>query len=94
MHIAICTVTLDLPGVRSLKEKRSIIRPIIRRLPRKFNVAIAEVDYHDQWEATMIGFVTVGNDVRYLHGLLEKAVAWIERERPDAPLVDYRIEID
>jgi hypothetical protein len=40
----------------------------------------------------VIGLVTVGNDTGYLHGLLEKAVAWIEENRPDAPIADYYIE--
>ncbi len=94
MHIARCLIELDLPDVYSLKEKRSIIKPILKRLPRQFNVAVAEVDYQDRWNMTLIALVTVGNDARYLHGLLEKAVAWVERERPDAPLAYYSIEID
>lgn len=93
MVIASCTVVLDLPGVRSLKEKRSIIRPIVKRLPRQFNVAVAEVDHQNRWGSTVLGIVTVGNDARVLHSMLEKSVAWIEKERPDAPLVDYSISI-
>lgn len=93
MVIASCVVELELPDVFSLKEKRSVIKPILARLPRQFNVAVAEVDHHDSWQRTTIGVVTVGNDAGYLHGLLEKAVAWIEEHHPDAPLADYAIEI-
>jgi uncharacterized protein YlxP (DUF503 family) len=92
VHIAICTVELNLSGVRSLKEKRRIIKSILSRLPKQFNVAVAEIDKQDIWQSAVIALVTVGNDVGYLHGLLEKSVAWIEKTRPDAPVDVYAIE--
>lgn len=92
MVIATCVIKLSLAGVYSLKEKRRIVKSILTRLPHQFNVATAEVDYHDVWQTAVIGLVTVGNDSGYLHGLLEKAVTWIEDNRPDAPIDDYYIE--
>lgn len=92
MVIATCIVKLELSDIHSLKEKRSIVQSLKTRLPKQFNVAIAEVDAHDQWHSCVIAMVTVGTEAGYLHGLLEKAVAWIEQERPDVPLLDYQIE--
>lgn len=92
VHIATCIIELNLTGVRSLKEKRRIVKSILSRLPRQFNVAVAEIDKHDIWQTAVIGLVTMGNDSAYLHGLLEKSVAWIERTRPDAPIDAYAIE--
>jgi len=92
VHIATCIIELNLTGVRSLKEKRRIVKSILSRLPRQFNVAVAEIDKNDIWQTAVIGLVTMGNDSAYLHGLLEKSVAWIERTRPDAPVDAYAIE--
>ena len=92
MHIATCVIKLHLEGVYSLKEKRRILKSILTRLPKQFNVATAEIDHHDVWQTAVIGLVTIGNDAGYLHGLLEKAVAWIEQTRPDVPIDDYSIE--
>ncbi len=92
MLVATCVVELSLNGVYSLKDKRSIVKSILTRLPKQFNVATAEIDHHDIWKTAVIGLVTVGNDAGYLHGLLEKAVAWIEQTRPDAPITRYSIE--
>ncbi|MFL7838093.1 MAG: DUF503 domain-containing protein [Candidatus Promineifilaceae bacterium] len=91
-HIATCTIELNLTGVHSLKEKRRIIKSILSRLPREFNVAVAETDKLDVWQSAVISLVTVGNDAAYLHGLLEKSVAWIAKTRPDAPIDAYMIE--
>jgi len=84
---------MQLGGVHSLKEKRSIVKSVLARLRQSFNVATAEIDHHDVWQTAVIGLTTIGNDSAYLHGLLEKAVGWIESNRPDAPISDYSIEI-
>lgn len=92
MFIATCVIKLRLEGVFSLKEKRRILKSILTRLPRQFNLAVAEVDCQDVWQTAVIALVTVGNDNGHLHAVLEKAVAWIETTRPDAPIDDYFIE--
>jgi uncharacterized protein YlxP (DUF503 family) len=93
MIIATCVLTLQLNDVHSLKEKRSIIKSIIARLRQQFNIAVAEVAHHDVWQTAVLGLATVGNDRAHVHGLLEKAVGWVEKQRPDIPLYDYSIEI-
>lgn len=92
MQVATCIIKLHLEGVGSLKEKRRIVKSILTRLSNQFNVATAEIDHHDVWQTALIGLVTIGNDGAYLHGLLEKAVSWIETNRPDVPIDDYAIE--
>ncbi len=92
MKIAACVIKLNLVGVSSLKEKRRILKSILARLRREFNVASAETDYHDVWQSAEITLVTVGSDSAYVHGLLQKAVTWIEDTRPDVPLDGYTIE--
>lgn len=92
MHIVSCTITLQLYGVQSLKGKRRILKSILVRLPKQFNVAAAEIDHNDTWQTAVIAPVTVGNDPGYLHGLLEKAITWLENNRPDAVIEQYTIE--
>lgn len=93
MVVATCVIKLGLEDVFSLKDKRRVVKSILARLPQHFNVAAAEVDYHDAWHTAGLGLVTVGTDAAYLHGLLEKAVAWIEETRPDVPIEMYEIEL-
>ncbi|HSM58453.1 MAG TPA: DUF503 domain-containing protein [Candidatus Sulfomarinibacteraceae bacterium] len=93
MIVATCTIQLSLFGVSSLKGKRRILKSIMTRLPRQFNVAVAEVDHQDVWQSAVICLATVGNDAGHLHSVLEKAVAWIEDARPDVPIETYSIEL-
>lgn len=93
MIIASCTITFQLEAVYSIKDKRRIIKSILARLPQKFNLAVAEVDHQEVWQTAVIGLVTVGNDAAHLHRQLQKAVTWLEQQRPDVPIADYAIEI-
>ncbi len=92
MVVATCVISLDLSGLDSIKDKRSIVRSIIARLRREFNLSVAEVADMDIRSWGVIGLAAVGNDRRYLHGQMEKAVAWIVAQRPDVPIYDYSIE--
>jgi uncharacterized protein len=50
----------------SLKEKRSVIKRLIARLRNDFNVSVTELDFHDLWQRTKLGIVTITND--RIHG--------------------------
>lgn len=93
MVIGSCTIELYLPTADSLKAKRSVLKSIIHRIRREFNVSIAEVDYQDVWHSALLGVVTVSNDAAYAHGLLTHVVDWIERNRLDVELVDFQMEM-
>jgi hypothetical protein len=92
MHVTACVITLQLYGIDSLKDKRRVIKSILTRLPHHFNVATAEIDNHDTWQTSVICIVSVGNDPGYLHGLMEKAVSWIEVNQRAAVVEHYTIE--
>ncbi len=93
MVIGACTIELHIPGNGSLKGKRRVIKSLIARLRREFNISIAEVDRQDAWQTAVLGVVCVSNGSGYVHGLLTKVVNWIETHRLDVEVVDYQIEI-
>ena len=93
MVIGLCTIELHLPGAHSLKDKRSVLKSVMRRVRNEFNVSIAEVEQQDVWRSAVLAVATVSSDRAYAHGLLTKVVEWIERTRLDAELVDYQIEM-
>ena len=92
MHIGICTIELRLPGNSSLKGKRRVIKSIVTRVGREFNVSIAEVDAQNTWQRAVLGVACVSSSASYAHGLLERVVQWIETNRFDVELLGYEIE--
>lgn len=93
MVIGVCYIDLNLPVVHSLKDKRHILQSLMRRIRNEFNVAIAEVDYQDDWQRALLGVACVSTDSAYAHALLTKMVNRIETMRMDAMLVDFEIEM-
>ena len=79
--VGLLSLELHLPGARSLKEKRSVLRSVKDRL-RRLNVAIAEVDHQDLWQRSRLGIVSVGSTRMEVERLLETAVDEIERRDP------------
>ncbi len=75
MHAAAMRVELRIPGVNSLKEKRSKVKALTALLTRKFPVAVAEVGFQDQWRRATLGIATVAAQ----HGQLERLLHSVER---------------
>ncbi len=93
MSIGLLTLHLRLPGCSSLKEKRGIIKPILTRLRREFNVATAELDLQDVWQDTIIGCATLSSDSAQNQRLLQQVVEFTERNWPNLELVEHHIEM-
>jgi hypothetical protein len=93
MIIGTCVIELHLPGNASLKGKRSVLKPLLLRLRKEFNVSAAEVDLHDVWQSARIALVSVSTDASRVQGQLEGAVCWIEARYPNLQVVDWDIEV-
>ena len=93
MHVGVCTIDLRLPGNGSLKGKRRVIKSIVTRITREFNVSVAEVEDQDLWQRAVLGVACVSSSASYAHGQLERVVHWIEAQRFDVELLDYQIEL-
>lgn len=93
MVVGLATVTLFIAEGATLKDKRRVRQSLVTRLRNRFNVAVAEVDTQDAVGTLTLGIACVTTDAAHAHAMLEKAVRAIERERLDADLVDYRIEV-
>jgi uncharacterized protein len=81
MVVALLSIELFLPGARSLKDKRMVLRRLKDRLA-KFNVAVAEVEHHDLWQRAGLGVVTVATSDDHAERELAAAAGEIERVEP------------
>jgi hypothetical protein len=71
MIVGVMTVHLNLPGLASLKEKRSIVKSLIGRLQSRFNISVSEVDHQDNKTIAVIGIAVVSNDSRFVNEQLD-----------------------
>jgi uncharacterized protein YlxP (DUF503 family) len=91
MIVGVLRVRLHLQDVRSLKDKRRIVRSLKDRLRHDFNVSVSEVESQDNHAIAVLGLAQVGSDTRYINGALDKALK-VVRSTPGAFLIDYDLE--
>lgn len=91
--IGLCTIEFELPGAMSLKDKRSILKSMLTRLHNQFNISAAEIDLHDVVNASVIAFTALTTDTRHANQMISTILNWIEKNYPDALIVNQEIEI-
>ena len=77
MHVLAVEVDLHLPGVQSLKEKRSVLRPVLDGLRNRHPVAAAEVDHQDRWQRAGIGFAVVSASPGHAEEVIDEAERFV-----------------
>jgi uncharacterized protein len=91
--VGLLTIELYIPGITSLKEKRGIVKPLIARLRKDFNVSVVEAEDQDQLGHSVLAVAAVSVSHDYVHGLLTRVAESVAAWRLDAELVDYQIEL-
>jgi uncharacterized protein len=74
--VGVLTLELHLEDAHSLKDKRHTVKSLKDRLRAKFNVAVAEIDYQETWQRSIVSAVTVSGD----HAHAEQVLQSVERE--------------
>lgn len=85
MIVGTCEIELIIFEANSLKEKRHVIKSIIERIKARFNVSVAEIDYLDLWNRSMIGIAAVSNSKNICESTISKIIEFIDN--------DERVEI-
>ena len=76
--IGSCNFDMLLPGCQSLKEKRMVLSSIKQKLKNDFNIAVAELEYNDYWQRSLIGIVTISNSQHNINEIFDKIVSLLE----------------
>ena len=81
-----------LGDVHSLKEKRSVVRPIVAELKRKHEVSAAEAGHLDLHRRALIGVAVVAADAQHCREVLaacERLVA----DRPEVEVLSAHTQL-
>lgn len=62
----------------SLKTKRSIVKRMIAKLRKDFNVAVAELDYQNLWQRIKLGIVTISNETVHAEQIIQEVLKVID----------------
>ena len=89
MWIGALSLDLLLGDVQSLKEKRSVVRPVVAELRRKHEVAAAEAGHLDRHRRALVGVSVVAADRAHCVDVLD-ACERLVAGRPELELLSAR----
>lgn len=75
-----------LGDVRSLKQKRSVVRPLIAELRKRFEVSVAEAGHLDLHRRALIGVAVVAADGTHVRDVLDECERFVAG-RPELELL-------
>ncbi|HEU5266344.1 MAG TPA: DUF503 domain-containing protein [Jatrophihabitans sp.] len=80
---------LLLGDVHSLKEKRSVVRPIVAELARRFSVSAAETDHQELYRRSEVSVAVASGDRAHVVEVLDRCERLIAG-RPEIDLLATR----
>ena len=89
MNVGALHVELRIRGIRSLKEKRRVLKRIIADVGAANPVAVAEVDHQDLWQRADLGIAVVSESPGQVDRMLATITRDLER-RTEIEVLDTR----
>lgn len=91
MVYSVLVLEIKLSGCHSLKQKRNLIKPLISRLHKEFNISVAEIDKNDIWDESVIACGLITNEKGIADVQLNSVLRFIEKYWRDIEIVNYSI---
>ncbi len=91
MWVGVLELDLLLGDVHSLKQKRSLVRPVVAEL-RRFGVSAAEAGHLELHRRALIGVAVVAPDPAHAREVLEQCERAVAR-RPELELLSAHVRL-
>ncbi len=82
MIVSMMQVLIEMPDVITIKDKRSIVVSIKRKLQSKFKLSCAETDLQESLRFAQLGAAIVSNSAEFGEKVLNKALHMVEYDFP------------
>ena len=92
MFVGVQRVVLQIPGARSLKDRRQIVKSFKERLQARLRISVAEVGDLDNPRVATLAMAVVSNEAAFCDEVLARA-ATMASTLADAVLADRATEI-
>jgi uncharacterized protein len=92
MFVGSMSLDLLLGDVRSLKQKRSLVRPLVAELRRKYDVSAAEAGHFDLHRRALVGVAVVSADRSHCVDVLD-ACERLVAGHPELDLLSARRQV-
>jgi uncharacterized protein len=92
VFVGVSRLVLQIPGARSLKDRRQVVKSFKERVKARLGVSMAEVGDVERLQVAVLGVSVVSADSGICHDLLARIRAQADT-LPEAILADVRSEV-
>lgn len=92
MRVLVIKINLRANWVHSLKEKRMVVKSLIKKLQNKFNVSVSEIENQDIHQLITIGVCSISLSQSQSDSILENIISFVE-ENTDAEIIEIEHDI-
>jgi len=92
MFVGVARIVLQIPGARSLKDRRRVVKGLKDRARAKLPISIAEIGDLERWQVATLGASVVSNDSARCAEVLSH-LSSLAASAHDALLADVATEI-
>src|SRR5688572_31408169 len=92
MFVGVARLVISIPGARSLKDRRRVVKSLKDRIRAKMPVSVAEVGDLERYQVSTLGVAVVSNDAARCSEVMDSVVRMARGAR-DAVLADVATEI-
>ena len=93
VYVGVLQARLEMPWVRSLKEKRALVKPVVERLKVRFAVSAARLGGLDAHGWETVGVTALSSDRVGLEALLRRVEAFVAAGG-EYRVVETRLDIE
>jgi uncharacterized protein YlxP (DUF503 family) len=91
MFVGVARIVVQIPGARSLKDRRAVVRSFKDRVRSRLRISVAEIGDAERWQIATFGVAVVSPDRARCEELVRSAVS-LARSLSDAVVADVRTE--
>src|SRR4051794_37023925 len=93
MTIGAARLSIYFESGNSLKEKRHVVRSLMKRVQNQYNAAAAEIEDLDDLRVATIGIACVSNNAAHADEMLAEVIRFIERNVLAGTLAEVETEL-
>jgi uncharacterized protein YlxP (DUF503 family) len=91
MFVGVARIVVQIPGARSLKDRRAVVRSFKDRVRARLHISVAEIGDAERWQIATFGVAAVSGDRGKCEEMIGSAVS-VARSLGDSIVADVRTE--
>lgn len=92
MTVGLVQMEFQIPGARSLKDKRRVMKSVKERLRSRFNCSVAEVGLQEKWGRSLVAACVVSGDAAHANEQIDAIVRFAGNHH-EAELIHTIVEM-